>query len=152
MNVNTSTGLSCPVCWGMFNDFNFTTRKDSDRVLMRIIVHNAVENNDVQFKWVTPRKIEIRIAWPDWFRFAEQMAAFTTDDAGNTMFPPRHPITTDTARRNERLVDESTGRVWDTGYFIFQQDMRQEDTSFELLEVEIPSKNVKVTVLQFFAE
>ncbi len=146
-------GLSVPMCFGIFNEFNFTTRRDIDRVLMRMIFHNAVEERDIQFRWISPRKCMIRVAWPDWFRFAEQMAAFTTDSDGNIMFPPRHPITMDTARRNERLVDEESNRVWDEGYLTFEQDMKTDaGVTFELLTVPIPSKNTSVNVLQIFAE
>ncbi len=148
-------GLSVPMYFGIFNDFNFTTRRDIDRVMMRMIFHNAVEERDIQFRWISPRKCLIRVAcWPDWFRFAEQMAAFTSDSDGNIMFPPRHPITMDTARRNECLVDEETNRVWDEGYLTFeQQDMKTDvGVTFELLEVPIPSKNTSVNVLQIFAE
>ena len=152
MHIESDNALPYPVCWGMYNEFNFTTRKDSDRVLLRIIVHNAVEHDDVQFKWISPRKVEIRIAWPDWFRFAEQMAMFTTDDNGQALFGARHPITMDTARRNERLVDGDTGRIWDQGYFSFQQDMLTDQVAFELLNVTIPSKGTEVKVLQFFCE
>jgi hypothetical protein len=60
-------------------------------MLVRMILHNGVEASDIQFEWISPRKLKLRTAWPEWFQNSEQMAAFTIDDEGNVIFPPEHP-------------------------------------------------------------
>lgn len=120
-------------------------------MMIRVIVHNAVRSQDIQFEWVTPRRLKLRVAWPEWFQFAEQMAAFTIDEAGDTRFPPEHPLTMDTSERNQALVEED-GRVWDDGFLVFHEDMKTDDPYFELLEVTMESQATVVKVLQITGE
>ena len=88
------------------------------------------------------------VAWPEWFQYAEQMAAFTEDDQGNIAYPPEHTLTMDTSERNQQLLEED-GHVWDQGVITFDQDMKTKDIPvFELLDVTISSKNITVKVLQ----
>mmetsp|Transcript_3137 Transcript_3137/g.5671 ORF Transcript_3137/g.5671 Transcript_3137/m.5671 type:complete len:279 (+) Transcript_3137:145-981(+) len=145
-------GISAPVSFGMWDQFNYTTRVTSTKIMIRVIVHNAVELQDIEYEWVDKRTLRIRIAWPEWFQMAEQMAAFTVDEDGNIVFPPEHALTMDMSRRNQMLVEEDSGRVWDQGCLRFEQDMSSENPFFELLTVQHPSKNTTVNVLQIFCE
>lgn len=79
------------------------------------------------------------------------MAAFTTDDDGEVVFPPEHPLTMDTSERNQGLVEED-GKIWDSGFLVFEDDMKSEEPIVELLEVTIDSLNTTVRVLQLMAE
>jgi len=120
-------------------------------MLIRVILHNGVTQEDLEFEWITPRYLKLRIAWPEWFQNAEQMAAFTCDDDGKVVCPPEHALTMDTSERNQLLVEED-GRVWDEGFLSFDQDMKTDDVPvFELLDVQIPSRNTTVNVLQILA-
>jgi hypothetical protein len=47
---------------------------------------------------------------------------------------------------------EEDNHIWDDGFLDFDQDMKTDDPYFELLDVNIPSQNTSVTVLQIFAE
>jgi hypothetical protein len=143
--------LSAPTSYGMWKSFNYTSRTTTTRMLIRLILHNGVEMQDVQFEWVSPRKLKLKVAWPEWFQYAEMMAEFATDDDGEPLFPPTHQLTMDTSERNQALVQEDK-RVWDEGYLSFEQDMKTDDPNFELLRVDVPSKATKVTVLQIWAE
>jgi hypothetical protein len=144
--------LSVPTSFGMWKRFNYTTRSTTTRMLIRLILHNGVCANDIQFEWITPRKLKLMVAWPEWFQYAEQMAAFTTDEDGNVLFPPDHPLTMDTSERNHQLESEDK-RIWDEGYVIFEQDMKtDDDPTIELLDVRIPSKDQMINVLQIFIE
>ena len=82
---------------------------------------------------------------------AEQMAQFTLDEEGLMIFPPEHELTMDMAVRNQDLVEED-GCMWDEGMLAFDQDMKSDLPAAEVLEVEIPSKNTSVTVLQLYME
>jgi hypothetical protein len=143
--------VSIPTSFGSYKEFNYTTRKTTTKILIRQLCHSALEVSDCEYEWITPRKLKIRMAWPEWFRCAEQMAGFTKDDEGKIVFPPEHPLTMDTSERNESRVEED-GNVWDVGYHNFDQDMRMEDLFIELLNVPIVSKNKTVTVLQTLCE
>jgi O-glycosyl hydrolase len=120
-------------------------------MIIRMILHNGVEMQDIQFDWVTPRLLKLRVAWPEWFQYAEQMAQFTTNDEGKPKYDADHQLTMDTSERNQALVEEDN-RIWDEGFLTFEQDMKTDDPSFELLSVEIPSKDTKVNVLQILGE
>lgn len=149
MSNDDYAGLAAPTSFGMYKQFNYTTRKTSINMLVRTILHNGVSDKDIEFQWITPRVLKLRVAWPDWFQMAEQMAQFTVDDDGIMIFPPEHPLTMDTSERNQALVQED-GRIWDEGFLSFEQDMEEDIPVFELLKVEIPSKATVVTVLQIF--
>ena len=146
----TFSGLVAPTSFGMYKQFNYTTRQTTTHMLVRCILHNGVTLSDIVYDWVTPRVLKLRVAWPEWFQMAEQMAMFTIDDDGNMIFPPEHPLTMDTSERNQSLVEED-GRIWDTGYLTFDQDMKvDDDLPLELLDVGIEAKNVVINVLQIF--
>ena len=103
---------------------------------------------DIDVTWVAPRVLKLRVAWPEWFQMAEQMAEFTIDDSGQMLFPPEHALTMDTSERNQQLVEED-GRVWDNGHLTFDFDMKVDDAPvMELLDVQIPSRGKSVCVLQ----
>lgn len=144
-------GISAPTSFGMWKRFNYTSRKTTTSMMIRVIVHNAVRSQDIQFEWLTPRRLKLRVAWPEWFQFAEQMAEFTMDDEGNCKFPPEHALTMDTSERNQSLVQED-GRIWDDGYLLFDDEMKTDDPVIELLEVTIESQNTTVKVLQIQGE
>ena len=141
------SGLVVPTSFGMYKKFNYTTRKTTTEMQCRLIVHNGVTVQDIEFEWVTPRILKIGLAWPDWFQNAEQMAQFTLDEDGTMLFPPEHPLTMDTSERNQALVEED-GRIWDHGVLVYEVDMKMDDPKYELLEVEVPGGSVKV--LQIF--
>jgi hypothetical protein len=98
--------LSVPTAFGSYKEFNYTTRKTTCKILIRQLVHGAVEKGEVEYEWITPRKLKTRIAWPEWFRCAEQMASFTTDADGNIVYPPEHLLTMDTSEQNQARVEE----------------------------------------------
>ena len=133
----------------MYKQFNYMTRMTTTHMLVRTILHNGVELQDVNYDWISPRVLKIRVAWPEWFQMAEQMAQFTLDDEGNMVFPPEHPLTMDTSERNQTLVEEDN-RIWDEGFITFDQDMKTDDPHVELLSVNIPAKATVVNVLQLF--
>ena len=145
------SGIGLPTSFGCHKLFNYTSRKTSSHFLCRLIVHNGVTMKDVELAWEAPRLLKLRLAWPEWFHFAEQMAQFTTDKDGNLLFPPEHPLTMDTNERNQKLVEED-GRIWDEGFLVFEQDMKEENIESELVDVEIASQNTTVKVLQLYLE
>lgn len=144
--------LSLPIAFGNYESFDYTSRTSIERVMVRILVHNAVELQDVEYDWVTPRILMLRIAWPEWFVFAEQMAAFATDEDGEVLFPPDHAMTQSMARRNWEMADKSTSRVYDEGFIKFDKDMRQDSFEIERLNIDIPSKGTTVRGIQFFVQ
>jgi hypothetical protein len=144
--------LPAPTSFGMWKKFNYTNRTTTTQMLIRLILHNGVEMQDIQFEWITPRKLKLNVAWPEWFQYAEQMAEFTTDDEGKPVYPTDHQLTMDTSERNQALVKQEDNRIWDEGFLTFDQDMKSDDPTFELLSVEIPSKATKVNVLQILVE
>ena len=81
-------GLGVPTSFGVHKKFNYTTRQSTTFVLVRVILNNAVTLQDIEFEWVTPRRMKLRVAWPEWFQMAEQMAQFTLDSEGSMVFPP----------------------------------------------------------------
>jgi hypothetical protein len=85
--------LSYPTTFGTYKWFNFTSRREQMRTVIKVLVHNGLKRRDIQFEWITPRILKIQIAWPEWFKFAEQMANFCTDEDGNVLFPPEHALT-----------------------------------------------------------
>lgn len=91
------------------------------------------------------------MAWPQWFVFAEQMAALTADDEGVVMFPPEHQMTMDISERNAELMGEDNN-VFDVGYFEFDNPMLEEVDTFELLDIPIPDGGHSVKMLQFYVE
>lgn len=143
--------LPYPVTFGFYTQFDYTSRKKVGRVLVRMLTHGAVELQDIEYEWVTPRVLKIRVAWPEWFQYAEQMAMFVIDTEGQPKYPPDHPVTEDMAANNMALVDENTKRVWDEGYIKFDRDMKEDEFSIERLNIRIPSKGTKVKGIQFCA-
>ena len=145
-------GLVVPTSLGMYKKFNYTTRKMATYMLARMIIHSGVTHQDIEFEWITPRVLKVRIAWPEWFQNAEQMAMFCLNENGEMIYPPDHPLTMDTSARNQDLVEED-GRVWDDGVLCFDQDMKIDDEpEFELLNVDIQAQNCVLKVLQIFVQ
>jgi hypothetical protein len=133
----------------MWRNFSYTNRVTTTEIQVRMILHNDVDTQDIQFEWLNPRQLKLLVAWPEWFQYAELMATFfTLNEEGKPLYRHDHPLTMDTSERNQALVEED-GRVWDEGVLDFEQDMKTEDPNFELLQVELPSKNRIVNVLQF---
>jgi hypothetical protein len=56
--------------------------------------------------------LEVKVAWPQWIVFAEQMAMLNAHDKGNIAFPPQHAITMDMSARNAEMM-EVDGNVYD---------------------------------------
>lgn len=145
--------LPYPVTFGYYTSFDYTSRKKVGRVLVRMLAHSAVELQDIEYEWITPRVLKLRVAWPEWFQFAEQMALFVTDnDTGLPMFPPEHPLTEDMASNNMMLQDEVTKRIWDEGFIKFDRDMKEDEFLIERLNIKIESKGISVKGIQFCAE
>lgn len=151
LDDNTAHGLQCPTCFGAHETFDYATRRASKHLLARTLLHNAVTLEDLTFEWITPRRLQFNIAWPDFFQYAERMAAMTTDNNNNMLFPPEHALTMDTSRRNQARIEED-GRVWDDGVFSFDQDMRDENPVIELVDVFLQDRNIYVKCLQVYAE
>lgn len=143
--------LPVPVAYGRYRHFDYTNRRATDRMLIRMLVHGAVQTADVSFEFLTPKVLEIKVAWPQWFVFAEQMAMLTVDDEGNIAFPPEHAMTMDMSERNAALMEED-GNVFDCGYFRFASDMVQTIDTFELLNIPIDGSGITVRMLQFYVE
>eukprot|EP00957_Ditylum_brightwellii_P034981 2651508-Ditylum_brightwellii.AAC.1 len=68
---------------------------------------------DIEYDWISPQKLQLCMAWPDWFQYPEQMATFVSDEHGLPAFPPEHQLTFDMAARNKQLVEEDN-RIWDS--------------------------------------
>lgn len=132
--------LATPMSFGLFDDFNYTTRKATTKIWIRIIIHNDVDLIDIQWEWLTPRLLKIRVVWPEWFQNAEQMAAFTVDE-GVPFFPSSQPLT---------LVEEDNHG---DGHLTFDRDMNVDiEPEIELLDVDVASKATKVNLLQILVE
>jgi predicted ferric reductase len=101
-----------------------------------MLVHSAVRQQDITFEWINNLTLEIKIGWPQWFLYAEQMASLTIDDEGIVQFPPEHPMTMDMSERNAALMEEDNN-VYDYGFFCFEQPMVQTIDTFELLNSSI---------------
>ena len=143
IDLEGSDLFKSPTTFGVHKKFSYETRSSTYHILCRVIMHNAVEKDDLLYEWVTPRQLLVRIRWPIWFQEAEQMAEFTVDDEGRAVFPPEHEVTIDTAERNQLLVEED-GRIWDEGVLKFKQDMSTSMDIIEILNVQSPSGVVKV--------
>lgn len=142
--------LSLPTSFGSYRKFNYTSRKKVERVCVRILVHSAVELQDIEYIWVTPNVLKLVIYWPEWFAYAEQMAMVVVDEEGNSVYPPEHPLTESFAENNAALMGEN-GRVMDSGHIIFDKDMK-EDFQIERININIESKQLLVRGIQLFAE
>jgi hypothetical protein len=142
-------GICSPTTFGHFKKFDYTNRKTHATVMMRVLVHGAVQANMVEFEWVNPKKLKYQIAWPEFFQFPEQMANFCTDEDGNVMYGREHPLTIDFAERHAKITEED-GKIYDTGFFRFDQAMKTEvgELVFDLLDFNIESQNVMVKMLQ----
>jgi hypothetical protein len=116
-----------------------------------MLVHGAIQTSDVSFDFLNSKTLEVKLAWPEWFTFAELMSELTADDEGNIAFPPEHAMTMDMSERNAALIEEGN-RVYDYGYFQFQQDMVQNIDTFELLNIPIQSLDISARMLQFYVE
>ena len=138
--------LTCPTSFGIAKKMNYTTRKASTKMMMRVLVHSAVEPQDVQHEWLTARKFQLRVAWPDFMQFPEQMAGLTKDADGNVVYGPDHPMTEDTVERTAEMVEEESGRIWNTAVYEFDRDMITDNPEIELLN--IPYKERQVRVIQ----
>jgi hypothetical protein len=120
-------------------------------MLIRMLVHGAVQTVDVSFEFLTKKVLEVKVAWPQWFVFAEQMAMLTADDEGNIAFPPEHAMTMDMSERNAEMMEED-GNVYDYGYFRFANHMVQTIDTFELWNIPIDDSGITVRMLQFYVE
>ena len=149
--------LPYPMVWGSYKTFNLTSRKRFTHILFRVLVHSFMTINDIEFSWVNPWKLKIRVAWPDWWVMPEQQAEFDVDEStGIPAFDINHPLIGEMMEINE-AKKEDDGRVWDVGYFSFDQDMSTEpiDTIIRLRPLRVESAgqvgqfiSVKTTVYQ----
>ena len=96
------------------------THHTTTKVLVHTILHNSIALQDVQFEWIGPCQLKIRVAWLEWFQMAEQMAQFTLDENGEMVFPFKHPLTMDTLEHNQLLVEEDN-HIWDEGFLILNK-------------------------------
>lgn len=145
----TLNQLTCPSSYGVAKKMNYTTRKSTMKYMQRILVHSAVEIQDIEHEWVSPRKFSIRVAWPDFMQYPEQMAGLTKDLEGNVVYPPEHPMTEDTAERTALLVEHDTNRIWNSAVLEFEQNMVTDNPEIELLNVPYNNRQVRVIQIQF---
>jgi hypothetical protein len=143
--------LSLPTTYGSYKQFNYTSRKKVERVCVRVLTHSAVELQDIEYSWVSPSILKLVIYWPEWFAYAEQMAMFVVDEAGEPVYPPDHPLTESFAENNAHLAGED-GRIMDEGYILFEKDMKEDSFQIERVNLKIESKNLLVRGIQIFAE
>jgi hypothetical protein len=146
-------GLSVPTSVGKWKDFDFTNRKPIQKVKSRmVLIHSGVASDQVEFEWISKKKLKFRIAWPEWFQYPEQMCKFHIDDKGDPVYRPDHPLTIDFAECNASITEED-GRVYDTGYIMYDVCMKTalEDLEHEILEIDIDSKGTKVLMLEITA-
>lgn len=136
----TSQHLPYPMVWGNYQSFNLTSRKRYTHLVFRLLVHSFMTEHDIEFVWIHPRKLKIRVAWPDWWVCPEQQANFDVDQYGNPAFAVDHQLIGDIMDNNEARKSKD-GRVWDDGYFLFDRDMSLivEETQIMLKKIEITS-------------
>jgi hypothetical protein len=78
-----------------------------------MLVHGAIQTSDVSFGFLNSKTLEVMLAWPEWFTFAEQMSQLTADDEGNIVFPPEHVMTMDMSERNAALMEDfNSSKTW----------------------------------------
>lgn len=148
---SNAPGIPAPAQYGNHESFDYKTRKSTEFVLARALLHGAVTMEDLVFEWVSPRLLKFRVAWPEFFLYAEQMAELCMDGCDDIIFPANHPLTFNTAKRNMEMVD-SDGKKWDDGYLTFEQDMLTSNPIIELVDVEVSATNKHVNVLQVYAQ
>ena len=140
-----STGdhnLPYPLLWGKYQSFSLTTRKRYTHIVFRILVHSFMTEHDIIFEWVNPRKLKIKVAWPDWWVCPEQQAEFDVDECGRPVYGHDHQLIGDIMDNNEARKGDDD-RVWDDGYVVFDRDMSQDpsDTDVMLKPLEVASLN-----------
>ena len=143
--------IRIPTSVGSYKLFDYTTHVMTAHILVHMLLHSAVVLEDILFEWISPSQLKFSIAWPMFFQNAEEMATFTLDNAGNMVFPPTHPLTMDTSRRNQSLVADR-GCIWDESIIQFEQDMVQDNPIIELLTVNVLSNGISVKCLQIYAK
>lgn len=62
-------GIRAPTSHGVHEVFDCATRRSSEYILARTLLHNAVTLQDIVFEWMTPRLLKFRVAWPEFFFF-----------------------------------------------------------------------------------
>lgn len=147
----STSGIPAPTSFSSHETFDCCTRRSSEFVLARALSHNAVVLVDLVFEWLTPRILKFRVAWPEFFLMAEQMAELTQDDSGDLIFPPNHALTMNMSRRNADCVEED-GKVWDEGTMAFEQDMKPDNPIIELADCNVASRKITVKLPQVHAE
>ena len=128
--------------WGKYCHFNLTLRKRYTCIVFRLLVHSFMTINDIEFTWLTARKLKIRVAWPDWWFCPEQQTKFDTDQAGVPTYSIAHELIGDIMENNEARKS-ADGRVWDDGYIVFDRNMSlvQGETDIKLKKLEVTSAN-----------
>lgn len=144
--------LKAPMCYGIHKEFDYKSRSTTTKILIKMLPHGGLTDGEIEWDWITPRQLKLRVPWPLWFQNAEEMALFILDDEGNMIFPPDHPITMDTAERNASRVEED-GRIWEVCMLKFMQDMVTDEDSMlvELLDARPPGTGDKCKVIQIYA-
>ena len=138
---NKEPTLPYPMVWGSFKTFNLTTRKRHTNIVFRVLVHSFMRLPDIDFTWINPRKLRIKVAWPDWWVNPEQQAEFDIDEmTGMPIYDIAHELIGDMMEINESKKEED-GRVWDVGYFTFDQNMSTDpiDTVIDLKPLVVAS-------------
>ena len=133
-----------PTVISVYTGFNCTSRKTTTRVNCRIIFPGLVSRQDVVFEWVHRRLLKLRVRWPQWFQYAENMAVFKTNDRGDPMYDANHSLMIDMNSRNEERVEEDRC-VWDEGFIDFEEDMVIDNVpEIDFLNVTVSQRQTKV--------
>lgn len=61
LNNDNHMSLPVPTCYGSYKKFNYTTRVATEHVMVRKIIHNGVNSEDVTFEWLNPKLLKLRV-------------------------------------------------------------------------------------------
>ena len=125
---------------GRWMDFDFNTEDKEGFVLLRLLLHNGIQEEDFEFEWMDNHTFMVKLKWPTFMKKVLMMTSLDmiqvgTDAEGNPIvterFPKTHKVTGSMGENAAGLKDEN-GDIWNVGNFSFKKPMMTGDDNYEV--------------------
>ena len=123
-------------------------------ILMRMLIHNGSEGDDIKVSWDSNTIMKLRIKWPVFMSDSTMLAGCLSstnlmdDSNGDDPFADEeHQVYVDMAKNAEELRDNS-GNIHSEGIFQFQNPVDEQKFHMDVFQLPIDDDGAYVTILQ----
>jgi hypothetical protein len=142
--------INTPMVSGRWDVIDYDTDEFTGYRMLRMTLHNGVQESDFEFSWNNKKTFKIRMKWPPYFLkpLMTVNLSVVQDSTGRVVpkFPRGHELYHSMIKIARKLKDDQ-GMIWSEGVFTFGVEMDGE-FEVEIFETEVDSERNHGCILQ----